>query len=304
MNRPTDHAVPPPQAVEAIYKSPSGEERFVDRRFENVRSDVIFVTHDKLENVLTKFYQRYGLRSAWFNPLSMLLAFVLTLVTAEFRAQSLGIAGTVWQAIFIIGTIMSAGWLCWTIFKLIRHKNEVTVEFLISKIKNDSGGTIARPDVGGPFEPEQIVSDPAQTPTAPFDRQDPTVAQQAQIITELRAEMENRGRLDAEEKFLLFERLTGDHLRDAAECLISLVGRDDLYRAAQQNDASAAKNWSLSVKSMIRGSEGSGHLNPARIRILTDAGFLDHLYLTEHGLEKLQEFVLTNPKPAHPGDQH
>ena len=83
-----------PQDAVATYSS-SSEDRFVEKKYANLRSNIIEITHDKLENVLLKFYQKYALRTAWFNPLSIGVGVALTLSTAEFKTKSMGHYGTV-----------------------------------------------------------------------------------------------------------------------------------------------------------------------------------------------------------------
>lgn len=70
------------------------EDKFVDKRYANIKSDLVEITHDKLENVLLKFYQKHLLRFIWFNPLSLVIGVALTLTTADFKATALGVEGS------------------------------------------------------------------------------------------------------------------------------------------------------------------------------------------------------------------
>jgi hypothetical protein len=119
----------------ATYIS-DGEQKFVDKRYSNLKSDVVEITHDKLENVLLKFYQKHLLRTTWFNPLSLLVGVALTLTTAEFKANALGIEGATWKAIFIIALIASLVWLVASLIRLAACWKETSLDYLISKIKN------------------------------------------------------------------------------------------------------------------------------------------------------------------------
>lgn len=138
MSDKSDHGTPTNQPTAIYGPPPTGEDKFVDQRWNNVRSDVIEVTHDKLENVLLKFYQNYTLRSAWFNPLSLFAAVLLTMVTADFKALALGVEGATWKALFIFLGVASVLWLIWSVVRLARCWKETTLDFLISKIKNDT----------------------------------------------------------------------------------------------------------------------------------------------------------------------
>ncbi len=130
----------PQQPAQIATYTASGEDKFVDKRYANLRSDVIEITHDKLENVLLKFYERHTLRSSWFNPLSLGIGVALTLSTADFKAQALGLDGATWRAIFVIALAGSVIWLAANLFQLSRCWKETSLEFLIDKIKNVSGG--------------------------------------------------------------------------------------------------------------------------------------------------------------------
>lgn len=122
-------------AAVATYTA-TAEDKFVDKRYANLRSDLIEITHDKLENVLLKFYERHTLRSSWFNPLSLLIGVALTLTTADFKAQALGLNGATWRAIFFIALLASVGWLSVNLLRLAKCWKETSLEFLINKIKN------------------------------------------------------------------------------------------------------------------------------------------------------------------------
>lgn len=130
-----DNETPQQPAPVATY-SANAEDRFVDKRYANLRSDVIEITHDKLENVLLKFYEKHALRTAWFNPLSLGVGVALTLSTAEFKTQALGLDGPTWHAAFLITLACSIGWLATILVRLGRHWKETSIESLINRIKN------------------------------------------------------------------------------------------------------------------------------------------------------------------------
>ena len=121
----------------ATYTS-LGENKFVDKRYANVKSDVVEITHDKLENVLLKFYKKHLLRTAWFNPLSLGIGLVLTLTTAEFKATALGVEGATWKAIFILALVSSLVWLAVNLIHLAASWRETSIGYLIDRIKNVS----------------------------------------------------------------------------------------------------------------------------------------------------------------------
>jgi hypothetical protein len=129
----------PSHTTIATYTT-NGEDKYVDKRYANVRTDVIEITHDKLENLLRKFYERHALRLSWFNPLSLGIGVALTLSTAEFKAQALALDGATWKAIFVITLVVSVVWLVFNLIQLARGWNESSLDSLIDKIKNVGGG--------------------------------------------------------------------------------------------------------------------------------------------------------------------
>ena len=102
----------------------------------NLKSDVITITHDKLENVLLKYNKRHLLRTAWISPLSIIFSIVLTLTTSEFKQEALGIKQQEWHALFVITLIISVGFLFFTLIKLVLNWKETGIDFLMDTIKN------------------------------------------------------------------------------------------------------------------------------------------------------------------------
>ena len=121
-----------------VIYSTASDSRFIDKRYANLKSDVLEITHDKLENILLKFYQRHSLRTAWFNPLSLAAGLALTLSTADFKPSALGVDGPTWKAMFVLGLIASLGWFIYMIGKLMVCWKETSIESLIDRIKNRS----------------------------------------------------------------------------------------------------------------------------------------------------------------------
>ena len=126
-----------PEPLVATYTF-TGEDKFVAKRYANLKSDVVEITHDKLENALLKFYQKHLLRTAWFNPLSLGIGLALTLTTAEFKTAALGIEAATWKATFLLALFGSAVWLAVNLCRLAASWRETSVEYLIDRIKNVS----------------------------------------------------------------------------------------------------------------------------------------------------------------------
>lgn len=111
------------------------ENKFVDQRRTNVKSDLIEITEDKLENILLKHLQRLGLRKSWITPLSLLVTIILANLSATF-GDKFGIKGSVWEAFFLLITIVSGIWLVVLIIRIIASWKESSLTNLIAIIKN------------------------------------------------------------------------------------------------------------------------------------------------------------------------
>lgn len=121
-------------ATKAEFKT--GEEsKFIDKRRTNVKSDLIEITEDKLENILLKHLQRLGLRRSWITPLSLFITIFLANLSATF-GDKFGIKGTVWEAFFLLVAIFSCLWLVVSIIRIITCWKESSLTNLIALIKN------------------------------------------------------------------------------------------------------------------------------------------------------------------------
>lgn len=111
------------------------ESRFVNERRSNVKSDLIEITEDKLENILLKHLKRMGTRKGWLAPLGLFISVVLANVSATFTAK-FGIPASTWEAIFILAAIGSGIWLIVSLMVMWVNWKESTTDYLICQIKD------------------------------------------------------------------------------------------------------------------------------------------------------------------------
>lgn len=123
-----------PHERKATYSS-SEESRFVDKIRSNVKSDLIEITADKLENILLKHLDNLGIRRAWATPLSVFLTALLATLSATF-SKKLGIDGPIWEAGFLLLTIAMLCCLVYTLYRLWTHRKTFSLDYLIDLIKN------------------------------------------------------------------------------------------------------------------------------------------------------------------------
>jgi hypothetical protein len=119
----------------SVYRT-TDDDKYVDNEYSNVSTDFIRITHDKLENILLKSYQKHLLRYAWFNPLSILLALGLSIATSDFKPTAFGLDAATWRAFFMFIFTAACIWLVWSLILLARNWKESSIESLIKRIKN------------------------------------------------------------------------------------------------------------------------------------------------------------------------
>jgi hypothetical protein len=78
----------------------------------------------------------------WWTPAGLLVSFVATLCTADFK-EALGGSKEFWHAIFVLLTISSAVWLLISLRKLYRNWGQDNLENIIEKIKLKSTSPLA-----------------------------------------------------------------------------------------------------------------------------------------------------------------
>lgn len=102
--------------------------------YKNVNQDIIITTEDKIKLVLMGTREVLTAQREWWTPLGLLLSFVATLVTTDFK-DSMGFTKDTWAAIFIILTTLSIIWLIRAWIKLYKTRNQDNLDIIIKKIK-------------------------------------------------------------------------------------------------------------------------------------------------------------------------
>lgn len=117
--------------IKANYVS---DDKFVNDYTSNVKSDLIEITEDKLENILLKHLNKLNTNQMWITPLSLFITIILVIITATFSTK-IGIDKSVWEAIFYISAIITFIWSIISGLKALNNK-DTSIECLINKIKN------------------------------------------------------------------------------------------------------------------------------------------------------------------------
>lgn len=100
----------------------------------NVKQEIIITTSDKIRLVLLNTKEVLTAQRDWWTPFGLLISFVTTLCTADFR-DSFGLTKEFWHAIFIILTLVSSLWFIHTIYKLIKSWGQDDLNKIIEHIK-------------------------------------------------------------------------------------------------------------------------------------------------------------------------
>lgn len=135
MNNPTSNS-----NLETTY-SPSADSRFVGNTHTNLKSDLIEITEDKLMLCLIENEKILKDKTAWQTPISLFSSLLLTKLTAKFETGFVGIDSNTWEAIFLIGIVISLLWLIISLYKLYKSWKTDHFNALLNKIKNSNSQT-------------------------------------------------------------------------------------------------------------------------------------------------------------------
>lgn len=121
----------------AVFQTDSATDessKFVDTRRSNVKSDLIEITEDKLENILLKHLHCLKYRTGWVAPLSIFATLLVTILTATFT-DNFVLKAEEWKPIFIFCCLGAGGWFLLSIIQLLEYWDSTKIETLINKIK-------------------------------------------------------------------------------------------------------------------------------------------------------------------------
>ena len=111
------------------------ESKYISHVRSNVKSDLIEITEDKLENIFLKHIDNVGVRTRWITPLSLLATILLTELTTTF-ADKFGIKAAVWEALFLLAGVVSSIWLLVSLVTLCTRWRSSSLGAVIKIIKN------------------------------------------------------------------------------------------------------------------------------------------------------------------------
>ena len=115
--------------------SPSSSD-FVNMEYENVKTDLIHITDDKLKNIMNDYISNLKKTLDWLTPFSLSLTLLITFLTTEFSKDFLGISKSFWSYIFITAFIGSLVGLIASLTNCCLLRKTTKLDYLIDRIKN------------------------------------------------------------------------------------------------------------------------------------------------------------------------
>jgi hypothetical protein len=97
----------------------------------NLGQDVIIVTEDRMRLKIDRYLKRVVGSWFWLTPLSILVAIVLSLITATFHDWIF--KAEIWNAIFLVAAVILAVWTLVAICNAIRSRT--CVDDLLNELK-------------------------------------------------------------------------------------------------------------------------------------------------------------------------
>ena len=113
-----------------IYKG-GNSDKYIARCYENIKTDLITITRDKLKIILLEDLEMVRARGAWKTPLTLFISLGIALLTAEFSSDTI-------RALFGFVAAASMLWLVRECRRAYKSGRKRSVDELISTIVKDS----------------------------------------------------------------------------------------------------------------------------------------------------------------------
>ena len=118
-----------------IQTEPDASSPFVREVRSNIQSDLIWITEDKLENILLKHKDKLQSRSFWTAPFSLFISALLAHLTATFD-DAFNLKAATWEAIFLLVTGGAGLWLFITLIRMLIYWSDCEIPSLLRQIKD------------------------------------------------------------------------------------------------------------------------------------------------------------------------
>ena len=110
------------------------KEKLIVSERENIQTDLITITKDKLENILLKEFNSMKKVPDWKTPASIFITTLITVLTATFK--DFLFPKEIWNAIFLLLMLISGIWFLINLVRLLKTHKKDSIGSLINKIAN------------------------------------------------------------------------------------------------------------------------------------------------------------------------
>jgi uncharacterized membrane protein (DUF485 family) len=111
------------------------EDRFVNKEYENTKSDMITITEVILENILLKYLTKFKQSHSWLTSLTLVITMLIVILTADFNKDFLNIKKETWSNLFYIGFFVSTIWFISGVYYALKNRNGLKIGNLLQSIK-------------------------------------------------------------------------------------------------------------------------------------------------------------------------
>lgn len=105
--------------------------------YTNIAQEFIYTTSDKVRLCLLENREVLKAKISWITPLGILIALIAALVTADFKKTFLGLKPEIWEALFIISSILCFLWLIYALGRSYKFRGKGGIEDVIKKLKQN-----------------------------------------------------------------------------------------------------------------------------------------------------------------------
>lgn len=145
-------------SVEAKFEKSFGKEIMQSSNLHlNLGQDYILTTEDKVRLCMTNHANGLATRSAWVGPVSLFVAILLVLITADFK-DALYVPKATWHAIFLLAV---AGTGVWSVVSVVSaFHSHTSIDHIVNQIKatSQSRTTLTQQKAEQSGEPESPIA--------------------------------------------------------------------------------------------------------------------------------------------------
>ena len=111
-----------------------GKEKFIVNERENIQTELIKITRDKLENILLEEFNSMKMVPDWKTPFSIFITTLITVLTANFK--DFMFSKEIWNSLFLLLMFISGICFLINLIRVLRTHKKDSIGSLINKIAN------------------------------------------------------------------------------------------------------------------------------------------------------------------------